>query len=78
MKKVKTNAMGASASVLKRCGRCATVIERNEFCPDCTEFFQALSRWKVVLTPDPHTAETLITNERQGNRVDCTRAKDRQ
>jgi hypothetical protein len=52
MKKVKTNGIGADASsaVPKRCGRCGTAIKRNDFCPECTEFFQGLSRWKVMTT----------------------------
>jgi hypothetical protein len=50
MKKVKTNGIGADASsaVPKRCGRCATAIVRNDFCPECTEFFEGLSSRKVV------------------------------
>jgi hypothetical protein len=45
MKKAKTNGIVADASsaVPKWCGRCATAIERNEFCPECTEFFEALA-----------------------------------
>jgi RNA polymerase subunit RPABC4/transcription elongation factor Spt4 len=66
------------SKVPKRCGRCATVIERNELCPECMEYFQALGRWKVVFTPDPHIAETLVGDERQMNSVDYTGAKDNQ
>ncbi len=57
MKKVKTNGIRADASsaVPKRCGRCASAIKRNEFCPECMEFFQALSVQKTVST----TAEKL-------------------
>jgi hypothetical protein len=61
----------------KQCGRCATEIERNEFCPECMEYFRALSSWKFVFT-DPHRAETLIGNERQMNSVDLTGPKDTQ
>jgi hypothetical protein len=64
--------------VPKQCGRCATVIERKEFCPACIKYFQALSRWKVVVTPDPHIAETVVGDERQMNSVECTGRKDSQ
>jgi hypothetical protein len=63
--------------VPKQCGRCATAIERNEFCPECMEYFQALSTWKFVFT-DPHMAETLVGNERQMNNLDFTDPKDNQ
>ena len=57
MKKVETNDIGADAS---RAGpkRCATAIDRNEFCPESTGFLQALSRWKVVFTTDIRTRPT--------------------
>jgi hypothetical protein len=64
--------------VPKQCGRCATVIESHGFCPECIKYFQALSRWKVAFTTDPHIAETLVGNERQMNSVDCTGPKDNQ
>jgi hypothetical protein len=59
MKGVKTNGIGADASsaVPKPCGRCGTAIGKNEFCPACTEFFHALSRWKVVFTTDIRTPQ---------------------
>jgi hypothetical protein len=34
----------------KRCVRCAVVIERNEFCPQCMEFFHALAKWELGFT----------------------------
>jgi hypothetical protein len=60
----------------KQCGRCATVIERNELCPECMEYFQALSSWKLEFTTDVHIAETLMGNELQTNDVDFTGPKD--
>jgi hypothetical protein len=50
MKKVKTNGIGADASSAgpKRCGRCGTAIDENEFCPACLGFFRGLSCRKVV------------------------------
>jgi hypothetical protein len=63
--------------VPKQCGRCANVIERNEFCPECMEYFQALSTWKFAFT-DSHVAEPLVGNERRLNNGDFTGPKDNQ
>ena len=37
----------ASKTARKACGRCGTVIERNEFCLECRDFFRGLSGRKV-------------------------------
>jgi hypothetical protein len=50
--RVKTNGIRADASsaVPKRCGRCGTAIDENEFCSACQDFFLGLSRKVVVAT----------------------------
>jgi hypothetical protein len=47
---VDKNGIEAQASKIARkpCMRCGTVIEENESCPACREFFRGLSGRKVV------------------------------
>jgi hypothetical protein len=51
MKRVKTNGIRADASsaVPKRCGRCGTAIDENEFCSACQDFFFGLRGRRVVV-----------------------------
>jgi hypothetical protein len=59
MKKIKANGLEAYASstVPKRC---ASAIKRNEFCPECMHFFQALSGKKALSTTAEKPGRLLV------------------